>query len=79
MSKEKAAVDNVQVVIDSITDLVIRTRVKDGALVSTLQFQARVPVPSIARILDLQRRGVPITATIATPQAAMDLDIQEEK
>ncbi len=73
----KAAVDNVQVVIDSITDLVIRTRVKDGALITTLQFQARIPVPGIARVLDLQRRGVPITATIASPQAAMDLDTEE--
>lgn len=75
----KKAIDNVQVVIESISDLVIRTRVRDAVLVSTLQFQARIPVPDIARILTMQRQGVPMTVSITTPQGAFDLDTKEEE
>jgi len=78
-TRGKAAVDNVHVVIENISDLVIRTRVKDLVLVSTMQFQARIPVPDIALILTMQRQGVPIYISIATPQGAFDLNPQEEK
>jgi len=69
----------VEIVITDITRLVPRTRVVEGALVTTLQLQAKIPVPDIARILNLQRQDVPIFAVIGSPQGALDLKLEEGK
>ena len=68
----------VEIVITDITGLVTRTKVVEGALVTTLQLQAKIPVPDIARILNLQRQNVPIFAVIGSPQGALHLNIKED-
>jgi len=69
----------VEITIGEITKLLTRTKVEEGALVTTLQLQARIPVPDIARILNLQRQGAPIFVVIGSPQGALDLNIQEDQ
>jgi hypothetical protein len=56
----------------------MKTRFEDG-LVTTIQFDAKIQPAHIARILNLQRQGAPLLVTIGSPQAAMDLNIQEDK
>jgi len=68
---------NVEIFIPEITRLTTRTKVEEGILITTVQFEARVPVGSIARILNLQRQGAPLMASIASPQASMDLQFEE--
>jgi len=68
---------HVEIFIPEISKLVTKTRVEDGILISTVQFEARVPVANLARILNLQRQGAPLMASIASPQATMDLQFAE--
>ena len=68
----------VEIMIGEVTKLITRTKMDDG-LTTTLQFDAKVPVHNIARILNLQRQGIPLIVTVTSPQAQMDLNIQEEK
>ena len=67
----------VEIVISDITRLATKTKLEEG-LVTTIQFDAKVPVASIARLLNLQRQGAPLLVTIGSPQATMDLNIQED-
>lgn len=67
----------VEIFISDISKITTKTRVDDGILVTAIQFEARVPVPSIARLLNLQRQGAPISAMIGSPQASMDLQFSE--
>jgi hypothetical protein len=68
---------NVEILIPEVKKLTTKTKVEDGELVTVFQFEARVRVASLARLLNLQRQGVPLTASIESPQAAMDLDFSE--
>ncbi len=68
---------NVEIFIPEITRLTTKTKVEEGILITTVQFEARMPVASVARVLNLQRQGVPLTACIESPQAAMDLEFSE--
>jgi hypothetical protein len=67
----------VQILVPDITKLATKTRYDEGGLVTTLQFEAKIPPSSIARILNLVRQGVPLMATIESPQAHMDLAIND--
>jgi len=67
----------VDILISDVTKLSTRTKVDDGILTTQIQFEARVPVASIARILNLQRQGAPIMATLGSAQAVMDLQFSE--
>jgi hypothetical protein len=69
----------VEILISDISKLSTRTRVDDAGLTTTLQFDAKVPVASLARILNLQRQGAPMLVAISSPQAVMDLSIQEDR
>ncbi len=68
----------VEILVPDISKLSTRTKVDDGVLTTQIQFEARVPVANIARILNLQRQGAPIMATIGSAQATMDLFVQED-
>lgn len=69
----------VEIVIADISKLVTRTRYEEG-FITTIQFDARSLHPaSIARLLNLQRQGAPLLVTIGSPQATMDLIIQEDR
>ena len=68
----------VEIVMSNISRLATKTRF-DEVLVTTIQFDAKIQPAHIARILNLQRQGLPLLVTIGTPQAAMDLSIQEDK
>jgi len=68
----------VKILISQITNLTTKTKLK-GGLLTTIQFEAKVNPQSIARVLNLQRQGAPLLVTIGSPQASMDLFIQEDK
>ena len=67
----------VEIFVSDISKLTTKTKVDDGIFTTTVQFEARIPVQSIARLLNLQRQGAPLFATIGSPQASMDLDFRE--
>jgi hypothetical protein len=68
----------VEIMFTDITKLTTRTRFEES-LVTTIQFDTKLQPAHIARILNLQRQGAPLLVTIGSPQAAMDLSIQEDK
>jgi len=69
----------VEILLPDITKLSTKTRVDDQGLVTTVQFDVKIHPAMLARILNLQRQGAPLLATIGSPQASMDLYIQEER
>jgi len=68
---------HVEIFIPEISKLTTKTKIEEGVLISTIQFEARVPVGNLARILNLQRQGAPLMASIASPQAPMDLQFKD--
>jgi hypothetical protein len=68
----------VEILLPDITGLATTTKFDDKGLVTTIKFEAKIPPGSLARILNLQRQGCPLLATISSPQATLDLYIQEE-
>lgn len=68
----------VEVLLPDIMALATKTKFTDGGLVTTIQFQTKLHPGVLARILNLQRQGCPLLATISSPQATMDLYIHEE-
>lgn len=70
----------VEILMAEITKLASRTRVEgEEGLVTTVQFRTKIPAASIARIINLQRQGAPLYATIGSTQATMDIDSQERR
>lgn len=69
----------VKVTILGIEDLSAKTKLlvteRGRKLVTKLTFQADIPPVQLARVLNLQKQGVPLDATIQSPQATMDLDL----
>jgi hypothetical protein len=49
----------------------------DQELIATFQFQSKVHPADIARVLNLQKTRVPMTCTISSNQAELDLRIQQ--
>jgi hypothetical protein len=68
----------VEILLPDITGLATKTRVDDTGLVTTIKFEVKIHPASLTRILNLQRQGAPLLATISSPQATLDLNIQEE-
>lgn len=68
----------VEVLLPDITKLATKTRFDDEGLITTIRFDAKIQPGTLARILNLQRQGAPLLATIGSPQATLDLYIQEE-
>ena len=68
----------VEILLPDITGLATKTRQDDHGLVTTIKFEAKIHPGSLARILNLQRQGAPLLAIISSPQATLDLNIQEE-
>ena len=68
----------VEILISDISNIVTRTRCTPE-LTTTIQFDAKVPPANIARLINLQRQGAPLLVTISSPQAIMDLAIEEDK
>jgi hypothetical protein len=66
----------VELLIGDISNLVTRTKATPE-LVTTLQFDAKVPPATIARLINLQRQGAPLLVAISSPQAIMDLDVMD--
>ena len=50
-------------------------KAQDGKTV--VQFETRITPGDFARLLNLQRQGMPITAVFESPQAALDLKFEE--
>jgi len=69
----------VEILLPDITGLSTRTKFDDQGQVTTIQFNTKIHPGLLARILNLQRQGVPLLATIGSPQASMDLYVQEER
>jgi hypothetical protein len=67
----------VEILIGDVSNLVTRTKATPE-LITTIQFDAKVLPASIARLVNLQRQGAPLLVVISSPQAIMDLDIQED-
>jgi len=58
----------------------VTTRIKaTPELVTTIQFDAKIPPATIARLVNLQRQGAPLLVSISSPQAVMDLAIEEDR
>jgi hypothetical protein len=68
----------VDILIPDITKLTTSTRL-DPDLVTTIKFDCKVQVANLARVLNLLRQGAPLLVTISSPQAIMDLAIEEDK
>jgi len=68
----------VEILIGEITKLTTKTRIEEG-LTTTIQFDAKIPVASVARLLNLQRQGAPLLVAFSSPQATMDLAIEEDR
>jgi hypothetical protein len=68
----------VEVLLPEISGLATKTKFTYGGLVTTIQFETKVRPGVLARILNLQRQGFPLLAVISSPQASLDLYIQEE-
>ena len=68
----------VEILLPDITGLATKTRVDEQGLVTTIKFEAKIHPASLARILNLQRQGAPLLAIISSPQATLDLNIQDE-
>lgn len=69
----------VEILIQEVDDLTTKTRVEDVGMITTIKFDAKVSPSSIARLLNLQRQRAPIMVTIGSPQAVMDLEIEEHQ
>lgn len=69
----------VEILIQDIDNLTTKTRVEDVGMVTTIKFDAKVSPSSIARLHNLQRQKAPIRVTIGSPQAVMDLEIEEHQ
>lgn len=67
----------VEILIPDITRLATKTRYDENGLLTSIQFEAKIPPGSIARILNLARQGAPIMVSISSPQALMDLTVSE--
>jgi len=68
----------VEIMLGEISNVVTRTKATPK-LITTIQFEAQVPPANIARLVNLQRQGTPLLATISSPQAVMDLAIEEDR
>ena len=68
----------VEILLPDITALATSTKLDDKGLVTTIKFEVKIHPASLARILNLQRQGAPLLAIISSPQATLDLNIQEE-
>jgi len=68
----------VEILLPDITDLATKTRFDEQGLVTTIKFEVKIHPASLARILNLQRQGAPLLAIISSPQATLDLNIQDE-
>jgi hypothetical protein len=68
----------VEILIGDVSNLVTRTKATPE-LMTTIQFDAKLPPASIARLINLQRQGAPLLVSISSPQAIMDLDIIEDR
>jgi len=69
----------VEILLPDITNLSTRTKFDDQGQVTTIKFDTKVHPGVLARILNLQRQGAPLLAIIGSPQASMDLYVQEER
>jgi len=68
----------VEILLPDISRLTTKTKFDDEGLVTTIQFDTKIPPQALARVLNLQRQGCPILAVISSPQATLDLYVQEE-
>ena len=68
----------VEILIGDVSNLSTRTK-STPEVVTTIKFDAKVPPANIARILNLQRQGAPLLVAISSPQAIMDLAIEEDR
>lgn len=68
----------VEVLLPDITGLATKTQFNDEGLVTTIKFDTKIHPGVLARILNLQRQGCPLLAVISSPQATLDLYVQEE-
>jgi hypothetical protein len=68
----------VEILLPDITGLATTTKFDDKGLVTTIKFEVKIHPASLAPILNLQRQGAPLLAVISSPQATLDLNIQEE-
>jgi hypothetical protein len=66
----------IEILIGDISNLVTRTKASPE-LITTIQFDAKIPPANIARLINLQRQGAPILVAVSSPQAVMDLDLLE--
>ena len=67
----------VEIKIEGITDIQAAVKLDDLGLKTVLKFDTRIAPQVLARILNLQKQGCPITMLISSDQAAMDLEIVE--
>lgn len=63
----------VEILMADIDKFTTKTKVEERGLVTTIQFNTRVSVEGLARLLYLQRQGAPLLVRIGSQQAVMDL------
>jgi hypothetical protein len=68
----------VEILLGDVSNLVTRTKATPE-LITTIQFDAKVPPANIARLVNLQCQGAPLLVAISSPQAIMDLAIDEDR
>lgn len=68
----------VEIILPDITGLSTKTKFDDNGLVTSIRFDTKIHPGALARILNLQRQGAPLIATIGSPQATMDLYVHED-
>ena len=68
----------VELLLGDVSNVTTRTKATPE-LVTTIQFDAKIPPATIARLVNLQRQGAPLLVSISSPQAVMDLAIEEDR
>lgn len=69
----------IDILLPEISSLSTSTKWGDTGLITTIKFDAKIHPGVLARILNLQRQGASLIATIGSSQAAMDLSFAEDK
>jgi hypothetical protein len=67
----------VNVNLSNIQEIVVSSKTKDSGWVSKISFEGQFTVGDVARILNLSKQGCPIEVSFSSPQAKMDLEVNE--
>ena len=69
-----------EIKISEVKSIITKVRLNpEGSLITTLSIEAKLQPADIARLLNMQKQGAPITVSIGSDQLMFDLDITPSK